>query len=177
MNKVMQWAQGCGYRADNPVEGAAATWAEIDLEAALWVIPAIRMKAGSEHKVPLSTRAVEVLEAARRLNPKSELVFPTPKGGLIGPYHVGRKLLARVGAVATVHGFRSSFRNWAGELSGASHDAMERALAHTIDNKAERAYNRTVYLDQRRKLMADWAAYLGDQGDQGCKVVKLAARR
>ena len=138
------------------VRGAA--WGEIDLEGALWTVPASRMKADKEHRVPLSPRAVKVLRAARRLH-KGDLVFPSLTGKRLSDMTLS-KLLKDLGIDAVPHGFRSSFRNWAGELSGASHEACERALAHVISNKAEAAYNRTDLLDQRRKLMADWAAYL-----------------
>ena len=115
-----------------------------------------------------------MLESARKLNPNSELVFPNTKGTALVDAHLSGKLLPKVGVKATAHGFRTSFRNWAGELSDAGHAAMKRALAHTIRNKAEAAYNRTDLLDKRRELMEAWAHYLGDQSG---KVVKLAARR
>ena len=92
----------------------------------------------------------------------------------VGEGHRTDNPIGPAGVKATAHGFRSSFRNWAGELSGASHEAMERALAHTIKNRTEAAYNRTDLLEQRRGLMEAWAHYLGDQRG---KVVKLAARR
>ena len=98
----------------------------------------------------------------------------TQRGGPWGDYLLGGRLLSSVGVDATPHGFRSSFRNWGSELSGATHQALERALAHRIANKAEAAYSRSDLLEQRRELMQAWAHYLGDQGG---KVVKLAARR
>ena len=158
-------------------EVKGATWAEIDLEAALWVVPGSRMKGGKEHRVPLSGRAVEVLRAAHRLNPNSKWVFPSPNGKELSEYHFSVKRIRQAGVKATVHGFRSSFRDWAAEVSGASHAVLEAAIAHANPNKAEAAYHRTDYLDQRRPLMEAWAHYLGDQGDQSGKVVKLAARR
>ena len=138
------------------VRGAA--WGEIDLDAAVWTVPADRMKAGKEHRVPLSPRALELLREARGLH-NGDLVFPSPRGKPQGHATLA-KLLRDLGIDAVPHGFRASFRNWAGELSGASHEACERALAHTVRNQAEAAYNRTDLLDQRRKLMADWADYL-----------------
>ena len=101
---------------------------------------------------------------------KAILCSPTPKRD----YHLGSKLLPKAGVNSTAHGFCSSFRDWAGEQSGASHQAMERALAHTIRNKAEPAYARTDLFEQRRQLMAAWAHYLGDRGG---KVIELAPRR
>ncbi len=121
----------------------------------------------------LSIRALAVLGEARRLH-KGDLVFPNAKGTALSDYHLGARLLPKAGVKATAHGFRSSFRDWAGELSGATHQAMEQALAHTISNQAEAAYARSDLLEQRRELMQAWAHYLGDQGG---KVVKLAARR
>ena len=139
-------------------EVRGAVWGEIDLEAAVWTIPAARMKMNKEHRVPLSPRALEVLGEARKLH-NGDLVFPSPNGKRQGDATLS-KLLRDLGIAAVPHGFRSSFRNWAGELSGASHEACERALAHTVRNQAEAAYNRTDLLDQRRKLMDDWADYL-----------------
>ena len=154
-------------------EVRGARWSEIDLKAALWVVPAARMKAEKEHPVPLSDRAIAVLKEARTRH-KGDLVFPNAKGTALSDYHLGARLLPKLGIAATAHGFRSSFRDWAGELSGAAHAVCEAAIAHTINNKAEAAYHRTNYLEQRRELMQAWAHYLGDQGG---KVVKLAARR
>ena len=144
--------------AARPGEARGAVWAEIDLEAAVWTIPGVRMKAEREHRVPLSPRALELLREARRLH-GGDLVFPSTAGR---PIHATTMIgmLRDLGIDAVPHGFRSSFRNWAGELSGASHEACERALAHTVRNAAEAAYNRTDLLDQRRQLMDDWAAYL-----------------
>ena len=100
--------------------------------------------------MPLSPRAVALLREARKLHGGDGLIFPSPDTGK-GLSHVAfNKLLRKQGIAAQTHGFRSSFRNWAGELSGASHEACERALAHTVRNQAEAAYNRTDLLDQRR---------------------------
>ena len=154
-------------------EARGARWSEIDLEAALWVVPAARMKAGKEHRVPLSARALAVLREARRLH-KGDIVFPNSQGKPLADYHLGARLLPKAGVKATAHGFRSSFRDWGSELSGATDDALEPALAHAIPNKAKAAYARSDLLEQRRELMQAWAHYLGVQGGQ---VVKLAARR
>ena len=140
-------------------EVRGATWAEIDLDAAVWTVPAARMKANKEHRVPLSPRAVALLREARKLH-NGDLVFPSPRTGRpISNVAIG-EIPRKLGIGGTPHGFRSSFRDWAAELSGASHEACERALAHTVRNQAEAAYNRTDLLDQRRGLMNDWAAYL-----------------
>ncbi len=146
-------------------EITGATWAEIDLEAAVWTVPASRMKVKAEHRVPLSNRAVEVLGEARSLH-DGDLVFPARKASQISSKEFER-LRLQTGITATTHGFRSSFRDWSAEKSGASHQVMEQALAHTIPNKAEAAYARTDLLDQRRKLMQAWADYIAkcDLGD------------
>ena len=141
-------------------EVRGAVWGEIDLDNAVWKLPASRMKAKQEHRVPLSPRALKVLGAARRLYGGEGLVFPSPKRGKQICDMTLSKLIRELGINAVPHGFRSSFRNWAGELSGASHEACERALAHTVRNQAEAAYNTTDLLDKRRGLMNDWAAYL-----------------
>ena len=138
------------------VRGAA--WAEIDLEAKVWTIPKERMKAAKPHRVPLSTRAIAILEAAKGMHPN--LVFPSAKGLEMREYVIGNRLLPKLGIHAKAHGFRSSFRDWAAELSGASHETCERALAHGPSNGTEAAYNRTDLLEQRRPLMQAWADYL-----------------
>ena len=138
------------------VRGAA--WAEIDLEAKVWTIPKERMKAAKPHRVPLSTRAIAILEAAKGLHPN--LVFPSAKGLEMREYVIGNRLLPKLGIKAKAHGFRSSFRDWGSELSGASNDALERALAHGPSNGVEAAYHRTDLLEQRRPLMQAWAEYL-----------------
>ena len=148
-------------------EVAKATWNEVDLEAKTWTIPAERMKAGKEHRVPLSPRCVAILREAEALsgatrNAGSRLVFRQRKGNAIHEQQLNRlmkEVCAEVGAKGTVHGFRSTFRDWAGEQSGAEHAVMEAALAHAIPNAAEAAYARSDLFDKRRKLMADWAAF------------------
>lgn len=137
-------------------EAIDATWEEVDLAKAVWTIPAARMKAGKEHRVPLSPRAIQILE----------LVKPLDKGWLF-PGNKGRKLstmamsmlLRRLKQDCTVHGFRSGFRDWAAERTGYSHEVCEMALAHVIGNKAEAAYRRGDLFDKRRKLMESWANF------------------
>ena len=138
------------------VRGAA--WAEIDLEAKVWTIPKERMKAAKPHRVPLSTRAIAILEAAKGMHPN--LVFPSAKGLEMREYVIGNRLLPKLGIKAKAHGFRSSFRDWGSEKTDASHDALERALAHGPSNGVEAAYHRTDLLDQRAALMQAWADYL-----------------
>lgn len=134
------------------------TWDEVDDEERLWTVPASRMKAGREHRVPLSVRAVEVLAEAGNLR-ESDLVFPSARGRCMSDNTLS-KLLRDLGIDAVPHGFRSSFRDWCGE-SGQSRELAEAALAHTILNKAEAAYARTDLLERRRELMEGWSDYLG----------------
>ena len=137
-----------------------ATWAEIDMDAATWTVPASRMKAGREHRVPLSSAALDVLRQARELaGGRSALVFPAPRGGPLSDSTLS-KLLRENGVAGVPHGFRSSFRDWAAECTYTPHRVMEAALAHTIANKAEAAYARSDLFEKRRALMDQWAAYL-----------------
>ena len=137
-------------------EVIGAKWDEIDLDKAVWTIPANRMKAGKEHRVPLSLRAVEILQSTQEL--RKEGLFPAVRGGALSGMAMAM-LLRRMDVDVTVHGFRSSFRDWCAECTGYAHEVAEMALAHTIDNKVERAYRRGDLFEKRRRLMDDWAAY------------------
>ena len=139
------------------------TWDEVDLDGGLWTVPASRMKAGREHRVPLSMRAGEVLADAGELR-ENDLVFPSATGRRMSDNALS-KLLRDLGIDAVPHGFRSSFRDWCGE-SGKPRELVEAALAHTIRNKAEAAYARTDLLERRRKLMESWSAYLAARGSR-----------
>ena len=140
-----------------------ATWCEIDTDAAAWTVPAERMKAGREHRVPLCARALDVLSEARLLGTgRSDLVFPGRTGKPIAE-RAFVQVLDRLGIDATAHGFRSSFRVWAAERTNISREVCEAALAHTIKDKAEAAYQRSDLFDRRRELMERWAAYLSDK--------------
>ena len=162
-----------------------ATWQEFDLEDALWVIPAARMKAGKEHRIPLTAHAVAVLRALPR-DQGSPYVFPAVRGGMLSDMALsacmkrinearpGGYLDQRSGRPAVPHGLRSTFRDWASE-SGISSDLAERALAHTIRNAVEAAYHRTDLLEQRRSVMEAWASHLSGAEVAG-KVVALAGR-
>ena len=141
-------------------EVIGANWGEVDLERAMWTIPANRMKATKEHRVPLSPRALEILAVTKGLH--SEWLFPAVKGGKISGMAM-TMLLRRMKIDVTVHGFRSSFRDWSAECSSYAHEVCEMALAHVIGNKAEAAYRRGDLFEKRRRLMDDWAAFcLGD---------------
>ena len=144
-------------------EVRGAKWDEIDLVSEAWLIPAERMKANREHCVPLSRRAVQILEMARSLQNASGLVFPSPRSRALSDMTLS-KLLRDQGIPAVPHGFRSSFRDWAAERTNHRREAIEAALAHTIRNPTEAAYARTDYFDLRRPLMDEWATYLGKSG-------------
>ena len=130
------------------------------------------MKAGKEHRVPLSKRAIAILALVQPLNTiesESAFVFPGAKGkGLSGMAMA--MLMRRIGRSETVHGFRSSFRDWAAEQTAFAHEVCEMALAHTIGNKAEAAYRRGDLLEKRLKLMEAWASYCGSKGLPGAVV-------
>lgn len=151
----------CILTAARSGEVRGMTWDEIDFDNRLWIVPAERMKAGVEHRVPLSEQALIILNGQARLN---EIVFPALRGGQLSDMALTailRKANAPSdipGRVATVHGFRSSFRNWCAD-SGIDSDAAERALAHTIKNRTQAAYERTDRLEARREVMQRWGSY------------------
>lgn len=149
-------------------EVLGATWAEIDLGKKLWTIPESRMKAAKEHRVPLSPRCLEIVQTMRKEVMKRAAkeegrlegyVFPGPKPKEPLSTMTMAMLLRRMKTEITVHGFRSSFRDWASETTGFSHEVCEMALAHVIANKAEAAYRRGDLFEKRRKLMDAWAGY------------------
>ncbi|MFM7011188.1 MAG: tyrosine-type recombinase/integrase, partial [Betaproteobacteria bacterium] len=144
-----------------------AVWGEVDLDKAIWTVPALRMKAGKEHRIPLSSRAVEILETLKPLGKAS--LFPSDKGSKLSRMAMSM-LLRRMGLDCTVHGFRSSFRDWAAESTGYAHEVCEMALAHVIGNKSEAAYRRGDLFDKRRRLMVDWANYCASDGADGATV-------
>ena len=144
-------------------EVRGATWDEIDLEKRLWTIPADRMKAGKEHVVPLSDAAVALLEAMPRMK-GSNYVFPAPRGGAMSDMTLAAVLKRMGKAGVTVHGFRSSFRDWVAEETDHPGEVAEMALAHMIEDETEAAYRRGTLLAKRRRLMEDWAAYLAGVG-------------
>ena len=140
-----------------------AEWAEIDREAGVWTVPANRMKANRQHRVPLCGRALEILEAARTLGEgASPLVF-TRRGGKPLNDKQLRWLVREQGIAGVPHGFRSSFRDWAAEETDHPREVIEAALAHVVRNRVEAAYARSDLFERRRVLMDDWARYL-DQG-------------
>lgn len=140
-------------------EARGAKWSEIDEKAKAWVIPPHRMKAGREHRVPLSEEALAILtEMKRRKIEGSDLIFAGPNGGLLSDVAVNKTLHAGMPDV-TVHGFRSSFRQWGAETTGFPSAVLELALAHTNPNRVEAAYQRSDLYERRKDLMATWATY------------------
>lgn len=140
-------------------EALGATWQEIDFSDRLWRVPASRMKAGAEHAVPLSDAAVTILEVLKPANPDPvERVFAVQ--GVARSNMAMAMLLRRMGYAITTHGFRSTFRDWAGDCTNHPREIIEAALAHTIQNKAEKAYRRGTAVERRRQLMQEWASFL-----------------
>jgi integrase len=135
-------------------EVTGATWPEFDLHAKVWTIPPERMKGGREHVVPLSDAAVAILLTMDRREPP----FAVSENTML--YLVQKPVPKGFGLPFTVHGFRSSFRDWAAETTDHAGEVVEMALAHAIRNKAEAAYRRGTLLEKRRQLMDAWAAYL-----------------
>ena len=149
-------------------EVRGAKWKEVDLTTNVWTVPAERMKAGREHRIPLSKRAVAILMSIQSNRNPEEFVFP---GWKAGTGLSDGALLALMKKIAfgpyTPHGFRSTFRDWAAEEAYEfSNETVELALAHTIKNKAEAAYRRGDQLERRRELMAAWANYIDQQVEQ-----------
>jgi integrase len=148
-------------------EALGAKWDEIDLSAKVWTVPADRMKAGREHRVPLSVAALDVLEKVRSLalmhdgkpDPAAPL-FPGPRRALPMSNMTMLMLLRRMKRDdLTAHGFRSTFSDWAAERTAYPREVVEMALAHAVENKVEAAYRRGDLFDKRRRLMADWARF------------------
>jgi integrase len=126
-------------------------------ENAIWTIPGARMKVGKEHRVPLGQRSLELLQIAKSLDPSSDYLFS--RNGKPLSNMAMSMLLRRLGHNVTVHGFRSTFRDWVSEETIHSPEVAEKALAHSIANKVESAYRRGDLLEPRRRLMADWECY------------------
>ena len=156
-------------------EVRGATWDEFDLKERVWTIPGRRMKAGREHRAPLCDRAIILLEGLRVGAEAAGYVFPgkrTSEGLSIMAMDM---TLRRIGVDITVHGFRSSFRDWAGNETSFPRELAEAALAHVIGDKAEQAYRRSDALEKRRKLMEAWAAYC--EPSKSAKLLSMQGRR
>jgi len=139
-------------------EVRGATWQEIDMEAAVWTVPAERMKAQKEHRVPLSPQALALLAAMPRVE-ANDLVFPAPRGGQLSDMTL-TNLMRRMELEAVPHGMRSTFRDWAAERTHFPREVAEMALAHTIGNAVEAAYRRGDLFIKRAEMMAAWADFL-----------------
>lgn len=179
--RALHKAEGMGARAlefailtaARSGEVRGATWAEIDLDAAVWTVPADRMKAGKEHRVPLSAAAVKLLAALPRFK-DVPYVFAAVRGGMLSDMTLSA-VMRRMEVDAVPHGFRSTFRDWCAERTAYPAEMAEMALAHTISDKVEAAYRRGDLFDKRRRLMDDWAKFLAKPAGKGATVVALRA--
>jgi integrase len=153
-------------------EALGATWGEIDLAAKLWTVPGERMKSGKPHTVPLSDRTIKILEALPRVD-GCQFVFPGAKHGQSLSHTAMLKILRGMRPGLSVHGFRSTFRDWAGDCTNHAHDVVESALAHVVKNVVERAYRRGTALEKRARLMADWSRFLAKPVAKGDNVVAI----
>jgi integrase len=148
----------CILTACRSGEVRGAAWSEINLDKAVWTIPAERMKAGREHRVPLSSQALKILNGMPRFV-SEDLVFPSPRGAMLSDMAL-MAVLKGITDHSTVHGFRSSFRDWAGESTKYPREVIEHALAHQLKNKAEAAYARGDLFMKRISLMESWADFV-----------------
>jgi integrase len=156
-------------------EAIGAKWPEFDFAAKLWRVPAERMKAGKEHVVPLSDRAIEILSKLPRTG---DFVFEGAREGRPLSNTAMLMLMRRMGrGDLTTHGFRSTFRDWAAEHTAYPRDVAEMALAHTIGDKVEAAYRRCDLLTKRTRMMRDWAKFCASPPQAKGEVVEMASRR
>jgi len=167
--RALQFAILCASRSQ---EVRLAEWSEMDLEGGVWTIPASRMKAGKEHRVPLAEPAIALLKALPRFEDNA-LVFPAPRGGAMSDMALTAVLKRMNRGDLTQHGFRSTFREWAGETTGFPREVIEHALAHQLADKAEAAYQRGTLFPKRIKLMGAWATRCGQSDDSAGNVVPL----
>lgn len=158
-------------------EVRGATWSEVDLKAALWTIPATRMKSGREHRVPLSKPAIKLLRSLPSDRLPGGYVFPGMRGPLSDMSLTA--VLRRMGVSATAHGFRSTFRDWVSESTAHSGEVAEMALSHVIGDKVEAAYRRGDLLEKRIALMTDWASFLAgrDGAPNGAFSLRVSTAR
>jgi integrase len=168
---ALEWTILSVARTD---ETLGAPWTEIDVEKAMWTIPAVRMKVPADHRVPLTERMLDLLD---RLPKGTSFVFSgeNPKKKL--PHEAMLKTVKAIRTATTVHGFRSTFRDWAAEQTAYPNDVVEMALAHKVAGKTEAAYLRSDMFEKRRRLMADWAAYCASSmGMDGSNVVPMRSK-
>ena len=158
-------------------EVRGATWAEIDRGAKVWNVPGSRMKAGKDHRVPLTAEALALLDKVATM-PRladSDYVFQAARGGMLSDMTL-TACMRRMGVQAVPHGFRSTFRDWAAERTSYPRDMAEMALAHSIENKVEAAYRRGDMFERRRAMMGDWAAFLA-RVELPAEVIDMSSRR
>ncbi len=159
-------------------ETFGAVWREFDLAAGVWTVPAVRMKAGREHRVPLTPRALAILEEMKLLRSGPEaFVFPGQRKGKPLSVMAMDMVLRRMNEAVTVHGFRSSFRDWCGEASTFPREIAEAALAHVVGDETERAYRRGDALEKRRRLMIAWANFCEPRKPGNVITLKAAGER
>lgn len=152
------------------------TWDEVDMDAKTWTVPADRIKAGKEHRVPLSDDAIKILKTVPQYQ-GSNYVFPSPKGGQLSDVTLSA-VMRRMGVKAVPHGFRSTFRDWCAECTNYPSEVAKKALAHTLGDKVEEAYQRGDLLEKRRRLMQEWNKYCNTiQTDKKGEVVPLRASK
>lgn len=169
----LRGAEGMGARAlefailtaARSGEVRGATWSELDLVAGVWTVPSERMKAGREHRVPLSEPALELLHALPRFE-GVDYVFPGASGKPLSDMTL-TAALRRLKVEATAHGFRSTFRDWAAERTNTPNEVAEMALAHAVGDKTEAAYRRGDLFEKRRELMVMWAKFIATEPPQG----------
>ena len=161
------------FTAARSSEVRGALWNEFDFERGLWTIPSSRTKAGKEHRIPLAERPLQIIRNMRDVA-SAEFVFPGGKPGRGLSDMALLSVLRRLGIKQTVHGFRSSFRDWTAEQTQFPREVAEQSLAHTVGNKVEAAYLRSDLFEKRRHLMQTWATYLDTPKGQ---VVAFDARR
>ncbi|MDZ4066877.1 MAG: tyrosine-type recombinase/integrase [Tabrizicola sp.] len=155
-------------------EVIGATWTEVDLQGRVWTVPAVRMKAGKEHRVPLSDRAIAILtEMLGHRRKDDDFVFPGARKGAPLSNMALSMAMRRLERTETVHGNRSTFRDWAGDETSFPREVIEAALAHSLRDDVEAAYRRSDALERRRTLMDAWSRYC----EAGLKVVAIAGQR
>ena len=162
--------------AARPGEVLGARWSEIDLERKVWTVPAARMKGEREHRVPLSARCVMILRQMATVR-VSEYVFPGDRADRPVASNTLRVILRRLGADATVHGFRRAFRDWCGDRTSFPREVAEACLAHLVGDDTERAYRRGTAFEQRANLMEDWATFCEAKTGKVIRLRRIAPTR
>ena len=159
--------------AARSAEVTAATWDEVDLVNKMWVIPAARMKAGKEHRILLAAEAIDLLNKLPRELDNPHLFIGSRSGHGLSAAALS-KVLRRLERAETVHGFRSTFSDWAHEKTSHDHHAIEISLAHKVGNAVEESYRRGPMVEKRAKLMIDWARYCGSTPAAEGNVIEFA---